>query len=136
MIYPESDGDIKARLLWVDGALLNLTAMFRTDFVRDHPHFYDAIFPINHDYIFFIAMMRAGATFFSLKQPLQLYRRHAENATNDESRQDEEKTAVRTTLLPMFFPELTGSEGKIMLKLLRRDFSRDPARGLQFHRGG
>jgi glycosyltransferase involved in cell wall biosynthesis len=123
MVYPETDADIKAKLLWVDGALLNPTAMFRTDFVRKHRLYYDASYAIDHDHVFYIAMMRSGASFFSLKQPLLLYRRHAENVTNDDSGQDEVKTAVRTTLLPMFFPELTGTEGQMMLKLLRRSFS-------------
>lgn len=123
MTYPLTDEDIKAKLLWVDGALLNPTAMFRTDFVRQHRLFYDANFPIDHDHMFFIAMMRAGATFQSLEQPLLLYRRHSENVTNDGSGQDDEKTAVRTVLLPMFFPELTGAEGRLLLKLLRRGFA-------------
>ena len=36
MRYPESDGLIKARLLLVDSALLNPTAMMRMDFIRHH----------------------------------------------------------------------------------------------------
>lgn len=120
MRYPETDGHIKAKLLWVDGALLNPTAMFRTDFVRRHRLFYDANLAIDHDHLFFVAMMQAGATFFSLHEPLLLYRRHAGNITNDESHQDAEKTAVRTRLLPLFFPELTGEEGQRMLRLLLR----------------
>jgi hypothetical protein len=124
MVYPETDGDIKAKLLWVDGALLNPTALFQDRFRASAPAVLRRrTFAIDHDHVFFIAMMRSGASFFSLKQPLLLYRRHAENVTNDDSGQDEAKTAVRTTLLPMFFPELTGTEGQMMLKLLRRSFS-------------
>ena len=123
MRYPRTDGHIKAMLLWVDGALLNPTAMFRTDFVRKHRLFYDANLSIDHDHAFFVAMVKAGATFVSLEEQLLLYRRHAENVTNDESRHDDEKTNVRTRLLPMYFPELTGEEGRLMLGLLRRQVS-------------
>ena len=120
MLYPETDALIKARLLWADAALLNPTVMFRTDFVRRNRLFYDANFPVDQDHAFFIAMMQAGASFSCLSEPLLLYRRHAQNATSDETHQDEGKTALRTRLLPLFFPSLTGEEGQLMLKLLRR----------------
>ena len=116
MHYPESDGMIKARLLMVDSAILNPTAMFRTEFVRKHHFHYDANFPKDQDHRFFVEMMRNGARFYGLQEELLLYRRHAENITHSRLGVDEEKTRVREVLVPFFFPELTGEEGRILLK--------------------
>ena len=114
--YPETDGHIKARLLLVDSAILNPTAMFRTDFVHQHALRYDANFPRDQDHRFYVEMMRLGATFYGLQEELLLYRRHAGNATQDRSREDVDKTRVREMLVPVYFPELTGAEGRLLMK--------------------
>jgi glycosyltransferase involved in cell wall biosynthesis len=113
--YPESDGMIKSLLLVVDSAIHNPTTMFRTEFVRKYRLQYDANFPRDHDYRFFVEMMRNGARFYGLQEELLLYRRHEGNITNGRLGLDEEKTKVREILLPIFFPELTGEEGRILL---------------------
>jgi glycosyltransferase involved in cell wall biosynthesis len=113
---PETDGVIKSRMLIVDSALHNPTTMFRTSFIRQHGLAYDASLPRDQDYRLFAEMMRHGATFYGLQEALLLYRRHANNVTNDKSRSDKEKTMVREIILPLFFPELTGMEYQILLK--------------------
>ena len=120
MRYPETDAIIKANLLLVDSAILNGTVMFRTAFAREHKLLYDSNFNVDEDHMFFVSMMLAGATFGTLSVPLLHYRRHAENVTFDETVQDDGKTAVRARLLPEFFPSLTGDEGKLLLKAMRR----------------
>ncbi len=116
MRYPETDGLIKARLLLVDSAILNPTAMFRTDFVLRHRLRYDANFPRDQDHRFYVEMMRHGASFYGLQEELLLYRRHPGNATQDRTTADEDKTRVREVLLPLYFPELTGQECRVLLK--------------------
>jgi glycosyltransferase involved in cell wall biosynthesis len=115
MRYPETDGMIKARLLLVDSAILHPTAMLRSDFIRRHALRNDANFPRDQSHRFYVEMMRLGASFYGLQEELLLYRRHAENVTQDRSGVDAEKTRVREMLLPVFFPELTGSEYRILL---------------------
>ncbi len=115
MVYPETDGMIKARLLLVDSAILNPTAMIRSDFVKKHRLQYDANMPRDHDHLFYVAMMRNGARFYGLQEELLLYRRHAGNVTHDREGVDEEKTLVRERLLPVFFPELSGHEAQLLM---------------------
>jgi glycosyltransferase involved in cell wall biosynthesis len=116
MRYPETDGQIKARLLLVDSAILNPTALLRSDFVHHHALRYDANLPRDHDHRFYVEMTRLGATFYGLQQELLLYRRHAGNATQDQQGVDAEKTRVREVLTPLYFPELTGNESAMLLK--------------------
>lgn len=121
MCYPQSDGMIKARLLLVDSAILHPTAMLRSDFVQQHALRNDANFPRDQSHRFYVEMMRLGAIFYGLQEELLFYRRHAENVTQDRSGVDSEKTRVREILLPVFFPELTGNECRILLKGLCQD---------------
>ena len=123
MRYPGTDAIIKARMLLVDSAVMNASVMMRTDFLRRHRMSYDSNFTIDEDHALFMAMMQSGATFASLDQALIHYRRHAENVTNDGSRMEVGKAAVRARLLPLFFPELTGAEGQLLLKLMRLRFN-------------
>lgn len=116
MRYPETDAMIKARLLLVDSALLNPTAMMRMDFIRHHGLQYDANMPRDQDHRFFVEALRLGARFHGIQQELLLYRRHAGNATKDRSRVDIEKSRVREVLLPVFFPELSGHDYRMLLK--------------------
>lgn len=114
--YPETDGMIKSRLLLVDSAIFNPTVMVRGDFVRQHALRFDANFPRDQSHRFCVEMMRLGATFYGLQEELLVYRRHPENATQDRAGVDAEKTRVREVLLPLFFPELTGNENRVLLK--------------------
>ena len=116
MIYPQTDGQIKARLLLVDSALLNPTAMMRADFIQRHAIRYDASFPRDHDHRLFVDMMLRGASFYGLQEPLLHYRRHAHNATRDRTGVDAEKSRIREQLLHRYFPELTGHEVQALLK--------------------
>lgn len=116
MRYPNSDGMIKSRLLLVDSAILNPTAMVRADFMRQHSLRFDPNFPRDQSHRLYVEMMRLGAHFHGLQEELLLYRRHAENVTQDQSGVDAEKTRVRELLLPLYFPELSGSQGAILLK--------------------
>ncbi len=110
MRYPRTDGMIKARMLLVDAAILNPTAMFRAEFVQRHCIQYDPMLARDQDHMFYVEMILRGATFHGLQESLLLYRRHATNGTCDMSRFDEAKTRVRERLLPLFFPSLTGQE--------------------------
>ncbi len=116
MRYPQSDGLIKARLLLVDSAIINPTAMLRSDFVRAHRLQYDANMPRDQDHRFFVEMMRLGASFHGLQEDLLLYRRHPGNITQDRTGVDAEKTRVREMILPLYFPELTGAMCRVLLK--------------------
>lgn len=116
MLYPETDGMIKSRLLLVDSSMLNPTAMMRVDFIRRHRIEYDANLPRDQDHRFYTEMMRAGGSFYGIQQQLLLYRRHATNATKNLDAVDVEKTRVREVVLPAFFPELTGMEYRMLLK--------------------
>ena len=116
MVYPETDGTIKARLLLVDSSVLNPTAMMRMDFIRRHRIEYDANLPRDQDHRFYTEMMRSGASFYGIQEQLLLYRRHATNATKNRDAVDLEKSRVREVLLPAFFPELTGTECRMLLR--------------------
>ncbi len=118
--YPETDALIKARMLLVDSAIHNPTVMCRTEFVRKNRLQYDANFPRNHDYRFYVEMMRNGASFYCIQEELLLYRRHDTNITNDFTGIDEEKSRIREIILPLYFPELTGEEVRLLLRLLHQ----------------
>lgn len=120
MVYPASDGQIKARLLLVDSALHNPTVMVRTDFLRRHGLRFDPNFTRDQSHRLFVEMMCRGAVFHGLQEELLIYRRHTENVTHDQSGVDDEKTRVREILAPLFFPELTGHEQGLLLKGLRQ----------------
>jgi len=107
MRYPPTDGLIKSRLLMVDSAVLNPTAMLRSEFIHRHGLRYDANLPRDEDHRFYVEMLRHGAVFHGLQEELLLYRRHEGNITQNRERVDEEKTRVREALWPLFFPELT-----------------------------
>lgn len=118
MRYPETDGMIKARLLVVDSAILNPTAMLRAEFIRQHQIRYDPNCPRDEDHRFYVETLRYGARFYGIQEELLLYRRHASNITQNRSRADEEKTRVREALWPLFFPELTAHEATLLLHSL------------------
>ncbi len=114
--YPETDALIKARMILVDSAIHNPTVIYRTEFVRKYRLQYDANFPRNQDYRFFVEMMRNGASFYCMQEELLLYRRHNANITNDLDGIDEEKGRIREIILPLYFPDLTGEEVRLLLK--------------------
>ncbi len=120
MAYPETDGRIKARLLLVDSAVLNPTAMIRSGFVKQHRLFYDVNFKRDEDHRFFTEMMRRGASFYGIQEELLLYRRHPDNLTQDQCGFDEYKTRVREMILPVYFPALSGEEYATILKGMMR----------------
>jgi glycosyltransferase involved in cell wall biosynthesis len=114
--YPETDGMIKARLLLVDSAIHNPTVMVRSGFMREHGLRFDANFSRDQSHRLYAEVTRRGGRFHGLQEELLLYRRHAENVTQDRAGADQEKTRVREVLLPMYWPELTGAEGRVLLK--------------------
>lgn len=116
MRYPQTDGLIKSRLLIVDSAILNPTAMLRSEFIHRHALRYDANFPRDHDHRFYVEMLRHGAVFHGLQEELLLYRRHDGNITASREGVDEEKSRVREALWPLFFPELAAREAHILLR--------------------
>lgn len=116
MRYPETDGMIKARLLLVDSAIHNPTVMARSEFMRHHALRFDPNFPRDQSHRLYVEATRRGGRFHGIQEELLLYRRHPENVTQDQAGVDFEKTRVREILLPMYFPELTGSEGSLLLK--------------------
>lgn len=120
MVYPQDDGVIKARLLLVDSAIHNPTVMVRADFLRRHGLRFDPNFTRDQSHRLFVEMARLGAVFHGLQEELLIYRRHAENVTQDQAGVDAEKTRVREMLLPVYFPELSGAECALLLKGLRQ----------------
>ena len=126
MRYPQTDGIIKAHLLIVDSSILNPTAMYRADFVREHRLRYDPSFPPDDDHRFYVDMTRAGARFAAVPDELLLYRRHATNYTNDMTGVDAIKTRVREMLVPWYFPKLRGDEVSSLLLALSTGFPAVP----------
>ena len=116
MVYPQSDALIKARLLLVDSALHMPTVMARTGFLRHHGLRFDPNFPRDESHRLFVDVVRLGGSFYGIQEDLLIYRRHAENATQDQTGVDAEKTRVRQVLLPLYFPELTGYEQRLLLR--------------------
>ena len=116
MVYPQSDALIKARLLLVDSALHMPTVMARTGFFRHHGLRFDPNFPRDESHRLFVDVVRLGGRFYGIQEDLLIYRRHAENATQDQTGVDAEKTRVRQVLLPLYFPELTGYEQRLLLR--------------------
>ena len=116
MVYPQADGVIKARLLLVDSAIHNPTVMVRADFLRRHGLRFDPNFTRDQSHRLFVEMTRLGAVFHGLQEELLIYRRHAENVTQDQAGVDAEKTRVREMLLPVYFPGLSGAECTLLLK--------------------
>jgi glycosyltransferase involved in cell wall biosynthesis len=114
--YPEADGMIKARLLLVDSAIHNPTVMVRSSFMREHRLRFDSNYSRDQSHRLYVEVTRRGGRFHGLQEELLLYRRHAENVTQDRAGVDLEKTRVREVLLPMYWPELTGVEGRLLLK--------------------
>lgn len=114
--YPETDGTIKARLLLVDSAIHNPTVMVRSEFMRKHALRFDSNFSRDQSHRLYVEVTRFGGSFHGLQEELLLYRRHPENVTEDRTGVDVEKTRVREALLPMYWPELTGIEGRLLLK--------------------
>lgn len=125
MRYPETDGLIKSRLLMVDSAIINPTAMLRSAFIHRHTLRYDVNQRRDEDHRFYVEMMRHGAVFHGLQEELLLYRRHEGNITQNREGVDEEKTRVREVLWPLFFPELTAREARILLRGLCQHVSLD-----------
>ncbi len=118
MRYPQSDAQIKARLLIVDSAILNPTAMYRMDFVRQHHVRYDPNLLFDDDHRFYVDLMRAGAKFNGLPDELLRYRRHATNFTNDLSQADRVKSRIREILMPMYFPKLRGDDHAAIVRAM------------------
>lgn len=116
MVYPESDALIKARLLLVDAAIHNPTVMVRSEFLRSHGLRFDANFTRDQSHRLFVEMTRLGGRFYGIQEELLIYRRHAENVTQDQTGVDAEKTRVREMLLPLYFPDLTGHEQGLLLR--------------------
>jgi glycosyltransferase involved in cell wall biosynthesis len=114
--YPETDGMIKARLLLVDSAIHNPTVMVRSEFMRHHALRFDPNFSRDQSYRLYVEVTRRGGSFYCLQEDLLLYRRHPENVTQNTAGVDLEKTRVREVLLPMYWPELSGAEGSLLLK--------------------
>lgn len=115
MRYPETDANIKARLLVVDSAVINPTVMMRASFIRQHGIRYDVSLRRDEDHRFYVEAMRHGAVFHGLQEELLVYRRHHKNITATREGVDQEKTRVREALWPLIFPELTGREAALLL---------------------
>ncbi len=114
--YPETDGMIKARLLLVDSAIHNPTVMVRSEFMRRHGLRFDPNFSRDQSHRLYAEVIRRGGSFYGLQEELLVYRRHPWNVTRDTEGVDQEKTRVREVLLPMYWPELTGIEGSLLLR--------------------
>src|SRR5262249_49423963 len=104
-----ADAEIKARFLAVSVNILNLTAMFRRDFVMKHGIRYRADLVIGTDLGFWIDCMRAGARFANIKQYLVHYRVHA-NSMSRRAKVLFAETRLRRGLVRDFFPALAGPQ--------------------------
>jgi len=83
MRWPRDDGQIKAMLLHVDGAMIHPTVVMRSAFVRSCGIRYTAAMRTDADNDFYVQAMAAGARFHNLGEPLLDYHRHPGNVTND-----------------------------------------------------
>ncbi len=109
MRWPRDDGQIKAMLLHVDGAMIHPTVVMRSAFVRSCGIRYTAAMRTDADNDFYVQAMAAGARFHNLGEPLLDYHRHPGNVTNDPLLR-QRKRSVRRRVAGLFFPELRGVE--------------------------
>lgn len=114
--HPTEDGDIKARLLLLNGtAIIHPTTMIRASFLRknnlDYPPPVRGIVGIDHD--FWISAVPFRVRFKSLPSVLVMKRRHENNVSREHQHKAELrklKTISRHRLLSAYFPDLTGSD--------------------------
>lgn len=71
--FPESDSDVKFRLLY-SSALAHPTVMGRRDCFSQHP--YRKNFPVSEDYDLWVRMAQEGIRFGNIAEPLLRYRVH------------------------------------------------------------
>jgi len=111
MNHVTNDAEIKARLLGMDGsAMIHPTTMMRAEFLTENRILYPSR-TVDEDHGLWMAAMVAGGKFASLEDHLFLYRRHASNITEQDQKQfQQEKTPLRTELLGLFYPALSGDE--------------------------
>ena len=113
--YPLDDAQIKAKLLLVDNAIHNPTVTFRLNFSRQNRIRENENRRRDSDYDTWIEFARLGANFANLPDELLIYRKHENNITQNRVGIDLEKTQVRAPLASLYFPELTGTEIRILL---------------------
>lgn len=118
MDYPETDGAIKAMLLWVDGAMIHPTTLIRRQFLLDHGVRYYAKFRTDEDHCLYAEAMVQGARFYNLNIPLLHYRRHTGNVTLDPLLHAR-KRPIRELVARRFFPDLTTREIDALVALLQ-----------------
>lgn len=129
MQMPVDDGEIKARLLLVDGAFVHPTVIMRREFLRAHNLNYSAERRGDDDYEFYTRMVGAGAMFANCPDTVLEYHRHGENLSANWHRLEQDKFPLRRYLLGLYYPDLTGREVNAIARLMQRGASiaRKPA---------
>ena len=112
--YPNSDGDIKARLLAVNGsAMIDPSTCLRRDFVTTNYFLYPGM-RTDMDHAAWFNATKNGAIFGICPQTLLKYHRHGNNITSEKSERHDEhiraKARIRREILQHYYPELTGHE--------------------------
>jgi glycosyltransferase involved in cell wall biosynthesis len=112
---PVLDGEIKARMLFLNGsAVLHPTMMIRSEFLRKHHLFYENK-KQDEDHQLWIRCIAYGAKFHNLPEELIYKRRHDNNVTKELKATNwgqERKILLRMELLGMYYPELSTSKIK------------------------
>jgi glycosyltransferase involved in cell wall biosynthesis len=117
---PAADADIKARLLFGNGSIVNPTAMVRREFAVRHALRYRADYVAGSDLAFWADCMRAGARFANIKQDLVRYRWHGRNLSGRAAAVIPAETRIRRDLVQDFFPALTGAEAEALAAMFGR----------------
>lgn len=114
--HPLEDGEIKARLLLLNGsALINPTMMIRNSFMRENVLFYpQPMRPIGEDHEFWINCVMRHARFAALADILLMKRSHEENLSKQtgDAFYAPRKTETRARLMGLYYPDLTAGEAK------------------------
>ncbi|MCL7929599.1 glycosyltransferase family 2 protein [Halomonas llamarensis] len=123
MQLPTGDGELKARLLLVDGVLVHPTVIMRRDFLLEHNLNYSAERRGDDDYEFFNRMMAAGAVFANMPETVLEYHRHGGNISANTPRLEQDKTPLRRFLLGHYYPDLTGREVMALARIMQRSLT-------------
>jgi len=119
ILAPEDDATIKAQLLVGVQNIINPTAMFRRELVKESGLRCDPSRWWAFDWNFFVDAMFAHARFANLPRPLVHYRLHAGQQSRDLMSIRTILSAIRKRVMAKFFPALSEADMDLLEPLLQ-----------------
>lgn len=113
-----ADGELKARLLFVDRTFVHPSVIMRRDFLLEHHLNYGAERRGDDDYEFYNRLVAHGARFANLEAPLLEYHNHPDNTSANTPDMAARKQPLREFLLGLYYPDLTRREIVALAHLL------------------